>query len=237
MMNFRRLSFALMASLPLVSAALAHAANDKAGPALMDAAYGRYNPKAKGWQLQNDGLLYTFRILEQRVISTPEGDRVYVLAGGDVREEEAFHAAPGLIGAFLAQEVNGSLKLMAGAKALPYGGWGKAPDSFQFKQLGPDYQYGWVVESGYTGQGQTSVMQSLLMPVNGKMAEVGTLQVCDKELEIAVDSNAVGGRLSPLVVKIKAYAAGPKAKGKTVTVPFDDKSGKYRVPKELQSGC
>lgn len=228
-------AIAVMAGLCLSQSA--QAIDDKAASAVMDAAYGRYNPKAKGWQLQHDGLLYTFRILEQKVIPTADGDRLYVLAGGDAREEDAAHVTSGLIGAFVVGEVNGKLKLSAGAKALPYGGWGKAPTQFQFKQLGPDYQYGWLVESGYTAQGLTSVAQSILLPAGGKVSEIGTLMVCDKELEVSVDTNAMGSRLSPLVVKIKPFEAGRKAKVKTVTVPFDDKSGKYRLPKELQSGC
>jgi len=65
---------------------------------MLNAAYGPYNPTMKGWVAAHEGLTYTFRVLDQRKVSTPYGERLYVLTAGDAPEEAAAHATPGLLG-------------------------------------------------------------------------------------------------------------------------------------------
>src|SRR2546422_5325346 len=57
---------------------------------MLQAAYGPYNPHVKGWVVAHEGIRYHFRIIDQRKIATPYGDRLYVLTGGHhtMRSEE-----------------------------------------------------------------------------------------------------------------------------------------------------
>jgi len=205
---------------------------------MLNAAYGPYNPNVKGWVTEYEGLMYKFRILDKRKISTPKEERIYVLTGGDAKEDgDVGHPTSGLIGAFIGVENGSSIRVIASARALPFGGYGTAPDSFEFKQFGPDYYFGWIIDSGYTAQGQTSINKTILLPYGQKVSDRGNLTTCDQDFSVTVDKTATGVKVFPLIVKIKQEGKSGKVREKIVVVPFDEKAFKYRVPKELSSGC
>jgi len=204
---------------------------------MLNAAYGPYNPTVEGWVAAHEGLTYTFRVLDQRQVSTPYGERLYVLTAGDAPEEAAAHATPGLLGAFIGVENDGSIHTIASARALPFGGWGRAPDTFAFQQFGPDAYFGWIIASGYTAQGHTSISKTMLLPYGKTVSERGSLTTCDEDFTLAVDTTATGVKVYPLVATIKREGKSSKGRTTTIRIPFDVQGFRYRSPKAFSGGC
>jgi len=219
---------------PTVSAGLDE---NQAVVTMLNAAYGPYNPTVKGWVTAHEGITYTVRVLDQRKVSTPYGERLYVLTAGDAPEEEAAHATPGLLGAFIGGENDGGIHTIASAKALPFGGWGRAPETFAFQQFGPDAYFGWIIASGYTAQGHTSISKTMLLPDGKTVSERGSLTTCDADFTLAVDTTATGVKVYPLVATIKHEGTSRKGRTTTVRIPFDVQGFRYRSPKVFSGGC
>jgi hypothetical protein len=204
---------------------------------MLNAAYGPYNSTVKGWVAVHEGITYTVRVLDQRKVSTPYGERLYVLTAGDAPEEEAAHATPGLLGAFIGVETDGGIHTIASARALPFGGWGRAPETFAFLQFGPDAYFGWIIESGYTAQGHTSISKTMLLPYGKTVSARGSVTTCDEDFTLAVDTTATGVKVYPLVATIKHAGTSRKGWTTTVRIPFDGKAFTYRSPKAFSGGC
>jgi len=204
---------------------------------MLNAAYGPYNPTVKGWVAAHEGLTYTFRVLDQRKVSTPYGERLYVLTTGDAPEEDAAHATPGLLGAFIGVEHEDGIHTIAAAKALPFGGWGRAPDTFAFQQFGPDAYFGWIIASGYTAQGHTSISKTMLLPYGKTVSVRGSVTTCDEDFTLAVDTTATGVKVYPLIATITHGGKSRKGRTTTVRLPFDVQSFTYRSPTAFSGGC
>src|SRR5215475_1137967 len=204
---------------------------------MLNAAYGPYNPTVNGWVTAHEGLTYTFRVLDQRQVSTPYGERLYVLTAGDAPEEDAAHATPGLLGAFIGVKNDSGIHAIAAARALPFGGWGRAPETFAFQQFGPDAYFGWIIESGYTAQGHISISKTLLLPYGKTVSERGSLTTCDEDFTLAVDTTATGVKVYPLLATITHKGKSSKGRATTVRIPFDVKAFLYRSPKAFSGGC
>src|SRR5215470_9315542 len=209
----------------------------QAAVTMLKAAYGPYNPTRKGWVAAHEGLTYTFRVLDQRKVSTPYGERLYVLTAGDAPEEAAAHATPGLLGAFIGVENDSGIHTIAAARALPFGGWGRAPETFAFRQFGPDAYFGWIIASGYTAQGHTSISKTMLLPYGKTVFERGSLTTCDEDFTLAVDTTATGVKVYPLIATIKHGGKSRKRRTTTVRIPFDMQSFMYRSPTAFSGGC
>jgi hypothetical protein len=237
------LTFWTLAALCAIVTALAwgppvHAVMDvqRAVLTLLNAAYGPSNAHATGWVTAYDGITYTVRVLDQRQVSTPYGERVYALMGGDAQEDFAGHVTPGIIGAFIGVVHNGSVQAIASVKALPFG-WGKAPERFAFQQFGPDAYYGWIIESGYTAQGRTSMSKTLLLPYGKTVSERGSFTTCDADFTLAVDTTAPGVKVYPLLATIQHAGTAREGRTTTVRIPFDAKAFRYRAPEAFSGGC
>jgi len=204
---------------------------------MLNAAYGPYNPTRKGWGVAHEGLTYTFRVLDQRKVSTPYGERLYVLTAGDAPEEAAAHATPGLLGAFIGVENDSGIHTIAAARALPFGGWGRAPETFAFRQFGPDAYFGWIIASGYTAQGHTSISKTMLLPYGKTVSERGSLTTCDADFTLAVDTTATGVKVYPLIATITHAGKSKKGRTTTVRIPFDVQLFTYRSPTAFSGGC
>jgi len=204
---------------------------------MLNAAYGPYHPTVKGWVTTHEGITYTFRVLDQRKVSTPYGERLYVLTAGDAPEEKAAHATPGLLGAFVGVENAGSIQTIASARALPFGGWGRAPETFAFQQFGPDAYFGWIIESGYTAQGHTSISKTMLLPYGKTVSARGSVTTCDEDFSLAVDTTATGVKVYPLIATITHEGKAKKGRTTTVRIPFDVKAFTYRSPRVFSGGC
>jgi hypothetical protein len=227
---------AVLTSIALCSQVDAGLDEPQAVLTMLNAAYGPYNPAVKGWVAAHEGLTYTFHVLDQRTVSTPYGERLYVLTAGDAPEEAA-HATPGLLGAFIGVEHDGGIHTIASARALPFGGWGRAPDTFAFQQFGPDAYFGWIIDSGYTAQGHTSMSKTMLLPYGKKVSERGSLTTCDEDFSLAVDTTSTGVKVYPLIATIKHAGKSRKGRATTVRIPFDGKTFTYRSPKAFSGGC
>jgi len=204
---------------------------------MLQEAYGLYNTRVKGWVVAHAGIRYHFRILDQRKIATPYGDRLYVLTGGDAPEEQAAHATAGLLGAFIGVDKGNSIQILASTQALPFGGWGKAPVTFTFHQFGPDAYFDWIIASGYTAQGHTSLSQTILLPSGKHVAERGSLTTGDEDFSVTVDTSATGVKVLPLIVTITHEGRSRKGRAETLMIPFDEKGLRYRSPKAFSGGC
>jgi hypothetical protein len=221
---------------------------------LMQEQYGAYSARAKGWAFKHEGVAYVMKPISSKKIGTPYGERLYVFAAGNVaNEKDGSHAATGLAGAFVLEEKDGKAGLAAGTKAMQYGSFGAAPDTVKLVQLGPDHYYGWIYESGYTGQGYTSSYNHVLAPrgtgvaslaaIPAHMDNEGAKPCDDKEtrkecevldFELKIDASSAGAKVHPLLVTRSGVQAGSKTRPQTWRVPFDEKKWSYSVPAALK---
>jgi len=221
---------------------------------LMQEQYGVYSARTKGWAFRHEGVGYVMKPISSKKIGTPYGERLYVFAAGNVAsEKDGSHAATGLAGAFVLEEKDGKVGLVAGTRAMQYGSFGSAPDTVKLVQLGPDHYYGWIYESGYTGQGYTSSYNHVLAPrgkgvarlaaIPAHMDNEGAKPCDDKEtrkecevldFELRIDASAAGAKVYPLGVTRSGIQAGDKIKPQAWHVPFDEKKWSYSVPAALQ---
>lgn len=242
---------ALVAGLPVGAQALDADAELKR---LMQGQYGAYSARAKGWPFNSEGVAYVMKPISSKKVATPYGERLYVFAAGNVAsEKDGSHAATGLAGAFVLEEKDGKVALVAGTRAMQYGSFGSAPDTVKLAQLGPDHYYGWIYESGYTGQGYTSSYNHLLAPRGKSVARLASIPAhmdnegakpCDDketrkeceslDFELKIDAANAGAKVYPLSVTRSGIKAGSKAAPQTWRIPFDEQKWSYSVPAALK---
>ena len=228
---------------------------DAATKQLMQEQYGAYSAGAKGWPAKSDGVAFVMKVIQSRKVSTPYGERLYVFAAGDMASKDAGHVSPGLAGAFVLEEKDGKVSLVAGIKNMTYGAFGTAPDKVSLVQLGPDHYYGWVYESGYTAQGYTSSYNDVLAPRGKSVAKLAGIvshldnegaKPCDEketkaecenlEYALKVDTVRSDVKVYPLIVTRTGIKAGKKTKPEVTRVEFDEKKWKYTLPETLNVG-
>ena len=219
---------------------------------LMHEQYGAYSTSAKGWPYAADGTSYVMKVIQSRKIATPYGDRLYLFAAGSVVKGGS-HAQSGLAGAFVLEEKEGRVSLVAGSKAMPYGSFGDAPDSVQLMQFGPDHYYGWLYQSGYTGNGFTSSYNDVLLPKGKGVAALASIPShmdnegvtpCDDkatkaqceslDFDLKIDAAAKDVKVYPLVVTRTGIQKGHETRPMIWRIEFDDKKWQYRVPAALK---
>lgn len=219
---------------------------------LMREQYGAYSASAKGWSFKSGGTAYVMKVIQSKKIATPQGERLYVFAAGGVVGGGG-HVTSGLAGAFVLEEKGGKVSLAAGSKAMPYGSFGDAPDTVKLVQFGPDHYYGWVYESGYTGQGYTSSYNDVLLPRGRKVEALASVPAhmdnegakpCDdkatrgecESLDFSFDLDTAnsGVKVYPLVVTRKGIQKGRETKPVTWRIEFDEKKWRYSVPAALK---
>jgi hypothetical protein len=227
---------------------------DTALKQLMQEQYGTYSARDKGWPFRAEGVGYVMKVIQTRKITTPYGERLYVFVAGNVAsDKDTSHAASGLAGAFVLEEKAGQVALAASSKAMKYGSFGAAPDKVKLLQFGPDHYYGWLYESGYTGQGYTLSHSDVLLP-RGKSVTVlasipshmdndgivscggkETAKECESlDFDLKIDTARGDIKVYPLVVTRSGTQAGRDAKPATWRIGFDDKKWRYEVPAALK---
>ncbi len=153
------------------------------------------------------------------------------------------------------EEQHGAVALVAGSKAMPYGSFGAAPETTRLVQFGPDHYWGWLYETGYTGQGYTSARQSVLLPYGKHVAELALLPShmddegafpCDDEatrsrcesfdFHLTVDTARRDVKVYPLVLTRTGSKAGKPVAPTTWRIDFDERRWRYVVPGALKAG-
>jgi len=225
---------------------------DAALKQLMQAQYGAYSARAKGWIFKSDGAAYVMKVIQSKKIATPYGERLYVFAAGGMVKGGS-HADSGLAGAFVLEEKEGRVSLAAASKAMQYGAFGDAPDSVQLMRFGPDHYYGWLYESGYTGQGYTSSYNHVLLPKGKGVAALAVVPVhmdnegvdaCDGkatraqceslDFDLKIDTARGDLKVYPLIVTRKGMQKGRETRPETWRIDFDEKKWQYSVPAALK---
>ncbi len=219
---------------------------------LMHEQYGAYTAGAKGWQVQINGIAYLMKVIQSKKIATPYGERLYVFVAGDVVKGGS-HVDSGLAGAFVLEEKGGKVELVAGSRALPYGSFGSAPDTVKLMQFGPDHYYGWLYESGYTGNGFTSSYNDILLPKGKSVAALASIpshmdnegvNSCDDkatkaeceslDFDLKIDTAKSDVKVYPLVVTRTGVQKGRETRPQTWHVEFDEGKWQYKVPAALK---
>ncbi|HEY4372108.1 MAG TPA: hypothetical protein VGN52_09305 [Burkholderiales bacterium] len=219
---------------------------------LMHEQYGPYSAAARGWPFHLNGTSYLMKVLQSKKVATPRGERLYVFTAGDVVKGGS-HVDSGMAGAFVLEEKDGRVILTSGSRAMPYGSFGDAPDTVKLVQFGPDHYYGWLYESGYTGNGFTSSYSDILLPKGGTVAAMASIPAhmdkdgvypCDdkatraqcESLDFDLKLDTAKGRVKvyPLVVTRTGVQKGQQTKPETWRVEFDEGKWQYKVPAALK---
>ena len=220
--------------------------------AVMRAQYGPSKHASAGCWVHGTADLgrYCMKPVQQQVVATQDGSRVYILAeglpinGDGAIQEIGAHAAPGLVGAFavaLTESGAGASpmwRLIAASKDLRLGSFGRAGASAaKFIRLGPSDYYGWTFVTGGTWQGISVGSHVILAPLGARFANLSTIPSMTEDdqqhsFDIAVDDTVEHVKVYPLVVTRsrvgEAKITGPAAQPKTV--PFDDRRWRYAWP-------
>jgi hypothetical protein len=210
--------------------------------------YGQYDKATDAWHAKYRGDVFTMKVAAHKTIQTPYGDRLYVLAAGD-SQSSSCHGCAGLIGLFLSEERDHTMELLSASPEIEMGSWGKASNGeFYFRQFGPDYQYGWNLEYGYTAQGVTIATFSLFLPKDKVWKAVADIpasfdnsNTCatppcrdltklDEKLNIDSSNDAVP--MYPLSLDEVGTEHG-KAASHHYVISFDEKRWEYVLPPEL----
>lgn len=201
------------------------------------------------------GVAYALKVVQREPIATPDGDRLYVLVAGHRTDERATsHAATGLVGAFVLEARHSEVELVAGSKAMPYGSFGAAPETARLRRLGPDHYWGWLYETGYTGQGITAARTSILLPYGRRIAELGNVPAhtdnegaypCDDaatraqcesfDFDLQIDTARRDAKVYPLILTRTGTKAGTTSPPTTWHIGFDEKRWRYAVPDALKA--
>ena len=223
-----------------VGAGVISAADEKAvAKQVMDSVYGPYRPEIKGW-LQDIGDCgeYRMRVVMTNRVETLGGERIYIVAAGDLQaEENAGHATPGYLRMFIMEKQGSAYKLVMQSDDLPFGDWGKAASDIQFQKLGSDYYYGWIVGSGSVNQGHVSMNKSILMPYGKRIVERSRISTCDAEFKLTVDMYVSGARVYPLRVKVLRDSEAGRESVQLYQLPFNLNKFRYQVPAALGESC
>jgi hypothetical protein len=215
---------------------------------VMTTHYGPYDKAIDAWRAKYRGDVFTMKVATHKTIKTPYGDRLYVLAIGD-SQNSSCHGCSGLVGLFLSEEHNHTMELLSASPEIEMGSWGKASNgNFYFRQFGPDYQYGWNLEYGYSAQGVTVETSTLFLPKDKIWKEVADIpasfdntNTCagppcsdltklDEKLNIDFSNDAVP--MYPLSLDEVGTEHGRPASHHYV-ITFDEKRWEYVLPPEL----
>lgn len=229
-----------------------------AGTQVMNAQYGARNDSVKEWRYivgtGESRVEYRIKDFVANTVKTPYGERLYVLARGDAEDDGACHACPGLVGAFLLENHDGRLEMIAGSKDLrSVGEFGSGSNiEVRFQQLGNDALYGWVLEASYLQQGEIAQQYSILMPKGKTIGFVGDFPKYEDDSDSAECSEpphncftvkydltfdtSTAQQHYPIVLQRSGTKGNRTIKPRRFRIDFDEGRGEYVAPKELAAG-
>jgi len=227
----------------------------------------QYNVKSrddKGWHIQIWGAdpvdnSYTIYSITHKKISTLRGERLYVFISGS-RDYLTSPAAPGIGGAFILEEHDGQVSLVAGANKMPFGGNETGPHKATLMLFGPNQFYGWVVEDGAASQGFIDSWKTIILPRGRIIVNAGRVNshssnsgFCDDEeaskgdywtkrlktcrsldMRMKIEDSDKSVKIFPLSVRTTGTRGGQPIRPTSVLITFDEKSARYKIPKTLR---
>lgn len=227
---------------------------DPVADAVLRQVYDGYDAQNGCWRARADDAdgYCCLKIDRQDRVETATGPRLYLLLAGGCYDSEGQaigeHSSPGLVGALVLGLGQNGVDILAGDPRIPMGAWGTAPTDWSLMKLGPSDYWGWVNTLGYTGQGYTEMVYSILAPYgkrirdlagdNGIRAGFDDAGACYEdpcpknliETKLDVDSIQVNERVFPLLITVTGKRDGQPITPKTWTLPFDLTSWSYVTP-------
>lgn len=230
---------------------------DFSAKTVLDKAYPTYDEKHQCWLTEDDenGQRYCMKIDRSDNITADTGPRLYILTAGEAVDDEGepngSHATPGLIGAFVVEEHDGQITMLAGNAKIPLGSNGFAPAQWKFVKLGPSDYWGWQNESDDCHQGACGSWYSILAPYGKTIRDLTSFAASfddsgactDSEEQCNANSTAIESKLEidasqssekvfPLRITVSGQQKGQELTPKTWTLNFDPKQWQYVAPKD-----
>lgn len=222
--------------------------------AVMNRVYERYDKKLNCWHANDKDEHYCMKIEHSAKVDTASGQRLYVLATGDMVDEKGEysggHANSGLVGAFVVEEQQGKLAILHADAYMTYGSNGIAPRDWTFVKLGANDYWGWWGTTGWIGQGYSIAQYAILAPYGKKIRDLAGFNqsyddsgACREDSEAAcakistsintsldIDSSVTDVKVFPLKISVTGSEKGQDLGSKTWVFPFDEKKWSYTEP-------
>jgi hypothetical protein len=222
--------------------------------------YGPYNKKLKCWigNVQGDEGPARLCMRPHKLVSIDTANsqqHFLAFAGFKLNEQgghDNCHACSGTMGLVVLEAGDETFSLVAkDGLNTAIGSWGEAPheDEFELRQISENGDYGWVIHTGYTGQGYTYLNASIHGIIGDRIVDLGyvpdgfsDLGNCDDngknyssgepcteyEADMIFTGPSVGG-FKTIHLKHRGTFEG-KEYNDVVVVPFDINEGAYKVP-------
>lgn len=216
---------------------------------VLNKVYSGYDRKNQCWLAFDDGQRYCMTLDRTDAITTDSGDRLYVLVTGkavdDRGESNGTHVTSGLVGAFVIEEHQGRVEIVASDPKLSLGFWGVGPTGWKLIKLGPSDYWGWYNTTSYGAQGFSLEHYSLIAPFGKTVRDLSKISssysdegACENndctsiESTLDVDSTKINQKVYPLLVTITGTDKGKKLMPRTWNIPFNTKEWSYLEPKD-----
>ncbi|WP_417423989.1 hypothetical protein [Hoeflea sp.] len=222
--------------------------------AVMEEFYGPYSKRSKCWigKAGAERLCMRPHLLSSVMVGR-EVTQFAAMSGHAIQPDGSHaecHGCAGKLGLVVLRAAGNRLALVARNSLFEdIGSWGMAPpeEAFRVVRLGKD-NYGWLVESGFTGQGYTQGGVSVFGVLGDKVVDLGFIDTysdnegtCGDGLgacyrhsyEIVSDAASGSARFADLVAR-KLESSDPDATA-SFTIPFSNDELKYLPPEALSA--
>ena len=227
--------------------------------------YGPYDTKKRCWigQSSLDGRAgnYCMRPHKLETLTVDNLRTSYlVTAGYQINSDglrDSCHACPGFMGmAVLRSTMQSHIVLARNSMFESFGSWGQVPAEAQFffHKLGPMDNYGWHVQSGWTGQGITQSWTSIFGKIDDQMRNIGTVPraydeegnckdgkhlqsghpCSDYSYDIQIDTTDRQAKFHQLQLLLTGTQDG-KTLNRSFRAKFDPTTNRYRLPDGIPS--
>jgi hypothetical protein len=147
---------------------------------VLDKAYQQYDVKHACWIAQDaDGVSACMKLDSEKLLHLASGDRLYVLAVGEMVDEngesDGGHNSNGFVGAFVAETIAGKTTLIASNPAFPSGAFGGAPIGWKLLQLGASDYWGWQNTWSDAHNGYSDDFYTILAPYGKGIKELAMM--------------------------------------------------------------
>jgi hypothetical protein len=216
---------------------------------ILTSIYGKFDKKLNCWIYITDDGRFCFKIDKTDEITTKNGKRRYILATANLIDEQGepggSHPSAGLIGAFVVEEQDGNINLIAGDKGILMGAWGAAPTNWNFIKLGPDDYWGWQNTTGDVWMGEIWSTYTILAPYGKGIRELANLSalydntgICEvyniscKSIDssLRIDDSLMHEKVFPLQITVTGKIKDKILASKKYIIPFDTKKWTYTEP-------